>query len=295
MNSSFRLVCLFVLVSLVCLPRLAARAAEKGADSKDADPLLTRAGVSFAKGNREEAIELATKAIETNPKNAKAYYVRGRFYAEVRQPQKAVKDFNQALALDPSIAPAYYQRGAEGFKLGHVKESAADFDKFVDRSPDQAPKLWQRGISLYYAGRYEDGQRQFELHQTINTNDVENAVWHFLCVARRAGIDQARAALLKVENDPRVPLMQIYALYAGKGSAEDVMKAATSGKPSPTELNERHFYAHLYLGLYFDVAGNEKMAREHIIQAAELFKVDSYMGDVARVHAALLRQQGRRE
>ena len=133
-------------------------------------------------------------------------------------------------------------------------------------------------------------QRQFELHQTINSNDVENAVWRFLCLARRAGIDKARASLLKVENDPRVPMRQIYALYAAKGSAEEVMKAAAA-KSSPAELNERMFYAHLYLGLYFDVAGNEKMAREHIAQAAELFKVDSYMGDVARIHAALLRQQ----
>jgi len=263
----------------------------RGAADIGGDELLNRAGVSFAKGNREDAIELATKAIEAEPKNANAHYVRGRFYAEVRQPQKAVKDLNQALALDPAIPLAYYQRGAENFKLGRIKESAADFDKFVDLKPDQAPKLWQRGISLYYAGRYEDGQRQFELHQTINSNDVENAVWHFLCLARRAGIEKARASLLKVENDPRVPMMQIYTLYAGKGSAEEVMKAATAGKSSPNELNERLFYAHLYLGLYFDVAGNEKMAREHIVQAAELFKVDSYMGDVARIHAALMRQQ----
>ena len=277
---------LFALCVLVFFATFLACAAEKSADE-----LLTQAGVSFAKGQREEAIELATKATDAEPKNAKAYYVRGRFYAGVRQPQKAVKDLNQALALDPAAALAYYHRGEENFKLGRVKESAADFDKFVDLSPDQAPKLWQRGISLYYAGRYEDGQRQFELHQTINSNDVENAVWHFLCVARRAGIDTARAALLKVESDPRVPMMQIYALYAGKGSAEEVIKAASAGKSSPKELNERQFYAHLYLGLYFDVAGNEKMAREHIVQATELFKVDGYMGDAARIHAALMRQQ----
>ena len=277
---------LFALCALVFFATFLARAAEKSADE-----FLTQAGVSFAKGHREDAIELATKAIEAEPKNAKAYYVRGRFYAEVRQPQKAVKDLSQALVLDPAAGLAFYHRGEENFKLGRIKESAADFDKFVALSPDQAPKLWQRGISLYYAGRYEDGQRQFELHQTLNSNDVENAVWHFLCVARRAGIDKARAALLKVENDPRVPLMQIYALYAAKGSAEEVMKAATTGKSSPNELNERLFYAHLYLGLYFDVAGNERMAREHIVPAAELFTVDSYMGDAARVHAALLRQQ----
>jgi lipoprotein NlpI len=275
---------------LCCLGLAAALAGLAG--EPGSDELLNQAGVSFAKGRREEAIELATKAIEAEPKNAKTHYVRGRFYAEIRQPQNAVKDLTRALALDPAAALAYYQRGAENFKLGRITESAGDFDKFLDLAPDQSPKLWQRGISLYYAGRYEDGQRQFELHQTINSNDVENAVWHFLCLARRAGIEKARASLLNVENDPRVPMMQIYALYAGKGSAEEVMKTATSPRSSPAELNQRMFYAHLYLGLYFDVAGNEKMAREHIFQAADLFKVESYMGDVARIHAALMRQQG---
>src|SRR2546423_14584531 len=87
---------LFALCVLVFFATFLASAAEKSADE-----LLTQAGVSFAKGTREDAIELATKAIEAEPKNAKAYYVRGRFYAEVRQSQKAGKDFNQALALDP--------------------------------------------------------------------------------------------------------------------------------------------------------------------------------------------------
>src|ERR1043166_3510359 len=131
-----------------CLATFRAGAAEKGADE-----LLNQAGVSFAQGNREEAIELAAKAIQAEPKNAKAYYVRGRFYAEIRQPQKAVQDFTRTLALDSAAALAYYHRGAEGLKLGRVKESAAYFDKFVDLTPDQTPYLWQRGISLYYAGR----------------------------------------------------------------------------------------------------------------------------------------------
>src|ERR1051325_6813902 len=141
----------FVCAVLAGFVTLGLGAAEKPVADKTADEMLRQAGVSFAKGNREEAIELATKAIEAEPKSAKAYYVRGRFYAEVRQPQKAVQDFTQTLALDSGAALAYYHRGAEGFKLGRVKESAADFDKFVDLTPDQTPYLWQRGISLYYA------------------------------------------------------------------------------------------------------------------------------------------------
>ena len=132
-----RLALLLAFCTLVCWPRLAAGAAEPGA--KGVEELLNRAGVSFAKGNREEAVELATRAIEMEPKNAKAYYVRGRFYAEVRQPQKAVKDLNQALVLDPRLGLAYYHRAAEDFKLGRIKESAADFDKFVDLAPDTGP------------------------------------------------------------------------------------------------------------------------------------------------------------
>ena len=86
----------YALSAALCQPHLASGAAEDGAEA-----LLSQAGVSFAKGNREDAIELATKAIEADPKNARAYYVRGRFYAEVRQPQKAVKYAKQAVYVDP--------------------------------------------------------------------------------------------------------------------------------------------------------------------------------------------------
>src|SRR2546423_6390030 len=92
--------------------------ATKGAEVS-VDELLDQAGVSFAKGMRENAIELANNAIAAEPKNARAYYVRGRFHAELRQVQKAMDDFNRALLFDPRLAPAYRHRGEEHFALGH--------------------------------------------------------------------------------------------------------------------------------------------------------------------------------
>jgi lipoprotein NlpI len=56
-------------------------------------------------------------------------------------------------------------------------------------------------------------------------------------------------------------------------------------------MNQRLFYAHLYVGLYYEAIGDRKRAREHILKAADDDKADHYMGDVARVHAALLRKQ----
>src|SRR4030095_5214325 len=77
-----------------------------------------------------------------------------------------------------------FDRAIADFQRGRVAESVAGFDKLVKLVPDTEPQLWQRGIALYYVGRYRDCRAQFESHRTVNPNDVENAAWHFLCVAR---------------------------------------------------------------------------------------------------------------
>jgi lipoprotein NlpI len=86
-------------------------------------------------------------------------------------------------------------------------------------------------------------------------------------------------------------MMQIHALYAGKATVEDVLKTALAGNPGPEELKARLFYAHLYIGLWYDAEGKVKEAREHIFKAAGEYGVEGYMGDVARVHAAVFRKQ----
>jgi lipoprotein NlpI len=53
-------------------------------------------------------------------------------------------------------------------------------------------------------------------------------------------------------------------------------------------LSERLFYAHLYIGLFDEAAGDAKGAREHIAIANE-HRINHYMGDVARVHLQLMR------
>ena len=62
-----------------------------------------------------------------------------------------------------------------------------------------------------------------------------------------------------------------------------------AGKPSEDKLNERLFYAHLYLGLFFESEGDAKKALEHLTVAAD-HKIGHYMWDVARVHRDLLRK-----
>jgi lipoprotein NlpI len=204
---------------------------------------------------------------------------------------EAVGVLSKAIELSPKTAGAYYLRGRELFRTGKIKESVADFDKYVELRPELASRQWERGISLYYAGEFEKGAKQFELYQTFHDNDVENSVWRYLCMARSVGVEKARGAVLPIENDRRVPMMQIYDLYRGKLKPQDVLDAARAGEASDAERNARLFYAHLYLGLYHEAAGDAAKARTHIVEAADKHKIGHYMWDVARIHAELLRKQ----
>ena len=205
------------------------------------------------------------------------------------QYQKALDLLDKAIATDPKAGAAYQLRGLTKFKLGNIAGSIADFDKYIDLEPKQKARHWQRGISYYYAGRFDDGMRQFEGYQTVDSNDVENAVWRYLCQAKKDGIKKARADMLKIGKDARVPMKEIYELFAGRLKPQDVLDAAKAGRPSEEKLNERLFYAHLYLGLFFESEGDAKKALEHLTVAAD-HKIGHYMWDVARVHRDLLRK-----
>ncbi len=186
----------------------------------------------------------------------------------------------------PSESPReVFAQAVADFERGAVAESAAGFDRLVKLLPSEAPRLWQRGIALYYAGRYGDCRAQFESHRTVNPNDVENAAWHFLCVARAESPEKARAALLPVGPDSRVPMREIYQMFRGELSPQQMLAAADDRATA-------QFYAELYAGLYYEALGNGEAALKHIATAAQdRYAVGGYMHTVARVHLDLLRRK----
>ena len=193
------------------------------------------------------------------------------------------------LTLDPKAVNLHYVRGRANFCAGRIDKAVADFDRFAELRPAEKPRLWERGIALYYARKFEQGAAQFALYQTFHNNDVENATWRYICMAPTVGVDKARAELLPIENDRRVPMMQIYALYRGELQPADVLRAVIQGDPDKDQLNERQFYAELYLGLYHEAAGDAALAKEHLTKAVD-HKIGHYMWDVAHVHLERLQQ-----
>ena len=179
------------------------------------------------------------------------------------------------------LATEHVSRGMQQFRDNQIAESIGEFDRAIQLDPRIAPRLWQRGISLYYAESYKQGRRQFESHKTVNPNDVENAAWHFVCVARMGDLNVARESLIGIDTtrDRRVPMAEVYQFYAGRITADDVLKAAADDKSELASM-----YAHLYLGLYYEVAGDQAKAKDHMRKAGAARLRNHYMHDVAKVH-----------
>lgn len=240
------------------------------------------------RSNRIAEAEVAVRSTVTNrPADFRVHALLGELLELKGDRPGAVKAYTVALDMAPDRVDRLFQtRGELHFKMGMAKESADDFTELVKRNPREGPNHWQRGISFYYADQFLFGRRQFESHQTVNPNDVENAVWHFLCVARLENLESARTNLIPISGDSRVPMAQIHRLFAGKATEKEVLEAAAAELPGPRRQSA-DFYAALYLGLYHEVMGRPKESLEWMEKAVKLADIGGYMGDVARVHVML--------
>ena len=194
------------------------------------------------------------------------------------------------LAATPPAGPvqdpqAIVERAEIDFERGRLAEAVAGFNRVAALVPSVAPTLWQRGIALYYLGRFEECAAQFAAFHTIDPTDLENASWHFLCVARSQSVERARTTLLKAGPDPRILRTEIYDMLRGRLSPDELIAMATKSVPIV------QFYAHLYVGLYAEAQGDRPTAMTHIATAAgdQYRSIGGFMNVVAQVHLARLR------
>lgn len=171
-------------------------------------------------------------------------------------------------------------------RSGKIRSAAKQFERYIEMIPADKPDLWQYGIALALSERYDDGRKLFELHRAANPNDVENAAWHFLCVAKMANIDQAKKLVLPAPGDTRVPMNEIRRLLID-GNEQRVLDAVKQLTEGSSAHETATFYANLYLGLYADAVGNQTKAMR-LMRDATTYKQVNYMADIARVYLSEL-------
>ena len=74
------------------------------------------------------------------------------------------------------------------------------------------------------------GQPCLRSIERVNPHDVENAAWHFLCIAKSKGLDRGRSMTLPAPGDSRIPMEQVLVrLKGGDSRAIDAASVPTGG------------------------------------------------------------------
>jgi lipoprotein NlpI len=175
----------------------------------------------------------------------------------------ALEDLNGLIDDKPS---RYHHNRAEVyFRLGRFADSLKDYHQAVEYGwPHDDNSCWERGLAQYYVGDFKDGAEQFERYHRVGALDIENGIWRFLCIAEDEGIERARETMFEYTRKLRVPFPALLELYMGRGKAEAVLEEAKAGALSEVERTTNMFYAHYYLGKYFEIVDEEAQALNHI-------------------------------
>jgi lipoprotein NlpI len=207
---------------------------------------------------------------------------------------KDIARLTEQIDKSPMTVDLYSRRGDAFFFRGKFAEAVTDYEKTVELQPERDRSFWQKGIAYFYAKRYTDAARQFEIYHSFDNVDRENGIWRYLSQTKALGRENAREGLLKYEKDDREPFPDVYRLFAGELTAEDVLKKINAAEISPQQRKQRLFYAELYVGLNEFVEGRLESAEKHL---AEAVKNDwgqnagygpRYMWHVGRLHHDLL-------
>src|SRR5262249_2587782 len=78
--------------------------------ARGADPLeelFDKARAALTRGQNDEALALANKAVAAAPKDYRPFLFRGSLYETMRKHNDAVADYDKAIAIEPDAAEAY--------------------------------------------------------------------------------------------------------------------------------------------------------------------------------------------
>ncbi len=212
----------------------------------------------------------------------------------LRDLQRQRTALDQRIAQQPSDADLYSARGDVLLFLGEFHAAADDYDRMVQLKPALDASHWRRGIAWFYEGEYDKAARQFERYHSFDNVDRENGIWRYLCQFKAHGADKARAGLLKYEKDDREPFPDVYRLFAGKVSPEQILQRIQSAAIGDAQREKRLFYAHLYIGLWHTVHDRPRLARIHLKKSVDNTWAPSagygprYMWHVGRLQLQLL-------
>ena len=177
--------------------------------------------------------------------------------------ESLTKQLKQKDQIDPANAEAVNQYSARGdtlMFLGEFEKAEADYLQMVKLQPELDASHWRLGIAMFFANHPQQAAAQFDKYNSFDNVDRENGIWRYLSHYRAFGKEEARRQLLRYEKDDRPPFKEVYRLFDGSLTADEVLKAIPDDLPAASR-ESRLFYSHLYIGMNQVVEGNTDEAK----------------------------------
>jgi protein O-mannosyl-transferase len=106
-------------------------------------------GLAYAELKQYEmAMDDYNKSLSLDNTDHQAFTARGALYGALGRPDKALEDFNTAVLLDPDFYETYYHRALVSVSMGKLDDAATDLDRAISRNPFSERVLFSRA-SLY--------------------------------------------------------------------------------------------------------------------------------------------------
>jgi lipoprotein NlpI len=174
--------------------------------SRDAGA-FTSAGVTHLQMREyDRAIRDFDRALATQPGLVVAWRQRGLAYRGKHDYERALADFDQAILLAPSDARLYTDRGLVYELLGDYAKAIRDFDRAISFKPNHAPAIQDRGRTYFYLGNFAQSAADLQRGLALDSADAFGALWLHLARQRLRQDDRedfaAHAALVDTTRWP---------------------------------------------------------------------------------------------
>lgn len=132
---------------------------------------LDNAQAFFEKNEFENAILELDKAIQLNPRNAKAFFGRADCKLMSRDIEGALKDYTRSIELgprEPGVEKAYNNRAVARQYLGDDITAFSDYDRAIAINPNYAAPYNGRGVIFDKRGKSDLALKDFDKAITLD-------------------------------------------------------------------------------------------------------------------------------
>jgi lipoprotein NlpI len=152
--------------------------------SRDAGALTSSGVTHLQMREYERAIRDFDRALALEPGLVVAWRQRALAYRSKGDYERALADFEQAILLAPSDARLYTDRGVAYELLGDYSSAIRDFDRAIAFKPNHASAIEGRGRTNFYLGNFAQAAADLQRGLALDSADVYGVLWLHLARQR---------------------------------------------------------------------------------------------------------------